>query len=84
MAEVDADDIKRIPQLVWLPNQDGALTTLFRGSVLTVERRGPTQWPWAATIAGTVVSEGISPSQEHAMVSAIEGATDAASASADS
>ena len=78
MTDQDADEIKKTPKLVWLPNQEGALTTMFRGAVLTVERRGPTQWTWAATIAGTVVSEGVSPSQEHAIITAIDGAAGAA------
>ena len=78
VADQDTDEIKQTPKLVWLPNQEGALTTMFRGAVLTVERRGPTQWTWAATIAGTVVSEGVSPSQEDAITTAIEGAAGAA------
>ena len=78
MTDQDADEIKQTPKLVWLPNPTGAMTTMFRGYVLTVERRGPTQWTWAATIAGTVVSEGVSPSQEHAIITAIEGAAGAA------
>ena len=78
MTDKDADEIKQTPKLVWLPNPTGAMTTMFRGYVLTVERRGPTQWTWAATIAGTVVSEGVSPSQEDAITTAIEGAAGAA------
>ena len=76
--EQDADEFKRTPKLVWLPNQTGAMTTMFRGAVLTVDRRSPTQWMWAATIAGTIVSEGISPSLEHAINAAVEGAIEAA------
>ena len=59
--------------LIWLPTSAGiALTTMCRGAVLTVEQRGSNQWTWAVNVGGTAVSEGVSPTMDHAQTSAIE------------
>ena len=67
------DEPKRPLNLIWLPNAAGlALTTMCRGAVLTVEQRGSNQWPWSVAIGGVVVSEGVSPSMDHAQTAAVE------------
>ena len=71
-------DIERRPRnLIWLPNRTNALTTMYRGAVLTVEQRG-NQFSWAVDVDGYKVSEGVSPSLDHAQAAAAEGAVDAA------
>ena len=64
--------------LIWLPTTDGAVTTMCRGSVLTVGRRGPGQWAWAVVVDGHCVSEGVSPTPDHARAAAISAAVEAA------
>ncbi len=72
------EDPKHPLQLIWLPNTAGALTTMCRGSVLTIERRTEAQWPWAVRVGGHTVSEGVSPTRDHAMTAAAEAAIEAA------
>ena len=58
--------------LIGLPNSAGALTTMCRGAVLADEQRGGSQRPWTVTVEGTVVSEGVSPSMDHAQTAAAD------------
>ena len=71
-------DIERRPRnLIWLPNRTTALTTMYRGAVLTIEQRG-NQFSWAVDVDGYQVSEGVSLSLDHAQTAAADGAVDAA------
>ena len=81
MDEVMTVDEPRRPQnLVWLPDRSDGLTTMCRGAVLTITQRGGNQWPWTVTVGGVVVSEGVSPSLEHARTAAIAAAVEAKAA----
>ena len=62
----------RTMNLIWLPTAGGAMTTMCRGAVLTVEQRGTNQWAWAVSVGGTAVSEGVSPTKDHVQAAAIE------------
>ena len=72
------EDPRRPLKLVWLHNPAGDLTTMCRGAVLTIDRRGESQWTWAARVGGHTVSEGVSPTRDHAMTAAAEAAVEAA------
>ena len=64
------DTERRRPRnLVWLPNRAEALTTMCRGAVLTIDRRG-NHFTWTAEVDGYKVSEGVPPSQDHAQAAA--------------
>ena len=76
--ELPTDEVPLPLNLVWLPNAAGALTTMCRGTILTVERRSTSQWPWAVAVAGNTVSEGVSPTLEHAQTAAIGAAMEVA------
>ncbi len=72
------DSERRRPRnLIWLPNRADALTTMCRGAVLTIDQRA-NQYPWTDEVDGHKVSEGISPSLDHAQDAAIDAAVDAA------
>jgi hypothetical protein len=75
---MDSDSPIRPRNLIWLPNDAGAWTTLCRGAVLTVGYRGQSQWAWAADVDGNRLSEGVSPSLEHARLAAANAAVEAA------
>ena len=62
--------------LVWLPNRDGALTTMCRGAVLTIEHRSAKQFAWTVAVDGLSVSEGSSPGVEHAQDAAVDAAVE--------
>lgn len=76
-------DSRRPRNLVWLPNRVNALTTMCRGAVLTIEQRSDRQYPWAVEVGGHKVSEGVSPSIEHAQRAAIDAAVAIAGAGGD-
>ena len=78
----DDSERRRPRNLVWLPNTSGALTTLCRGAVLTIEQRGGTQWLWTVTVGGRSVGEGVSPTAENARDAAIDTAVTVAGAAA--
>ena len=74
-----ADSDNRRPRnLVWLPNRANALTTMCRGAVLTIEQRSERQYPWTVEVGGHKVSEGVSPSIEHAQDAAVDAAVEIA------
>ena len=68
----DAFESRRPRILIWLPNAAGALTTMFHGAVLTVDQRSLNQWPWVVTVGGHAVSEGVSPTSDHAREAAMD------------
>lgn len=75
---ISTDHERRRPRnLIWLPKKTGALTTLCRGAVLTVDQRG-NQYPWTVEVDGHKVGEGVSPSAELAMDAAVDAAVEVA------
>ena len=68
----NAFENRRPRNLIWLPNVAGALTTMFHGAVLTVDQRSLNQWPWVVTVDGYAVSEGVSPTLDHAREAAMD------------
>ena len=68
---------RRPRNLVWLPNRANLLTTMCRGAVLTIEQRG-NLFAWTAEVDGHKVSEGLSPSLDHAQTAAVDAAVDVA------
>ena len=72
------EEPRRPRNLIWLPNRTGALTTMCRGAVLTIEQRGGgSQFAWTVSVGGAVVSEGVTPSPDHAQTAAIAAAVEA-------
>lgn len=75
------DEPRRPLNLIWLPKGTGALTTMCRGAILTVEQRGGgSQCAWAVSVKGNVVSVGVSPSLDHAQTAASTAAVEATAA----
>jgi hypothetical protein len=72
-------EIRRPRNLTWLSNAAGALTTLCRGAILTIEPRGGNQWPWTVAVDGHKVSEGVAPTLEDAQIDAVDVAVEIAS-----
>lgn len=64
--------------LVLRPTGACSLSTFSRGAVLTVERRSRTQYPFMVEMDGHNVSEGVSPSLEHAQTAAAVAAVEVA------
>ena len=71
-------EMTRTPNLIWLPNARGEATTMCRKAVLTVGRRSASQWAWAVEVDGHCVSEGVSPTPDHARDAAVNAALEAA------
>ena len=69
--------LRRPRNLIWLPNRADALTTMCRGAVLAVDKRS-NQYPWTVEVDGHRVSEGVSPSLDHAQAAAVDAAVEAA------
>lgn len=63
-------EYRQPPRLIWQLNSAGALTTMCRGAILTVEKRDDNLWPWAVTIGGHNIGEGISPTLDDARTDA--------------